>query len=67
MNRKLLTYKYLNNSSAGLDPFSKRRLWKLIKEHVAKYESSVILTTHDMNEASFLSDDIAMLINGSIV
>lgn len=42
--------------SAGLDPFAKRRLWKLIKEHVNDNESSILLTTHDMQEASMLSD-----------
>lgn len=53
--------------SAGLDPFAKRRLWRLIKEHVERHASSILLTTHDMQEAAVLSDQIAIMINGSVV
>jgi ABC-type multidrug transport system ATPase subunit len=66
MSRKI-THRFNLIRSAGLDPFSKRKLWKLIQQHVAKYRTSVILTTHDMDEAANLSDEISMLINGQIV
>ena len=51
----------------GLDPVSRRNLWKIIKDHVQRFHSSVILTTHHMEEAQYLSDDIIIVSNGNIV
>lgn len=36
----------------------------MIKAHVSKRNSSIILTTHDMDEASYLSDSICFIIKG---
>lgn len=54
----------LDEPSNGLDPISRRNLQNLIKAHVATRNSSIILTTHDMDEAQYLSDSISFIING---
>lgn len=54
-------------SSMGLDPVSRRNLWQLIKEHVELFNTSLILTTHHMEEAQYLSDEILMLSEGLAV
>lgn len=41
----------LDEPSNGLDPISRRNLQNMIKAHVQKRNSSIILTTHDMDEA----------------
>ena len=45
---------YLDEPSTGLDPASRRTLWKAIKE--AKKISAVLLTTHAMDEAEVRCD-----------
>ncbi|CAD8121510.1 unnamed protein product [Paramecium sonneborni] len=54
----------LDEPSNGLDPISRRNLQNMIKAHVYKRNSSIILTTHDMDEAQYLSDNISFIING---
>ncbi|CAD8123171.1 unnamed protein product [Paramecium sonneborni] len=54
----------LDEPSNGLDPISRRNLQNMIKSHVQKRNSSIILTTHDMDEAQYLSDSISFIING---
>ncbi|CAD8075717.1 unnamed protein product [Paramecium primaurelia] len=54
----------LDEPSNGLDPISRRNLQNMIKAHVQKRNSSIILTTHDMDEAQYLSDSISFIING---
>ncbi|CAK66172.1 unnamed protein product (macronuclear) [Paramecium tetraurelia] len=55
----------LDEPSNGLDPISRRNLQNMIQAHVQKRNSSIILTTHDMDEAQYLSDSIGFIINGS--
>ncbi|CAD8203490.1 unnamed protein product [Paramecium pentaurelia] len=54
----------LDEPSNGLDPISRRNLQNMIQAHVQKRNSSIILTTHDMDEAQYLSDNISFIING---
>jgi ABC-2 type transport system ATP-binding protein len=51
----------------GLDPVARRGLWLLIREHVERFSTSIILTTHHMDEAQYLSDEIMILSEGEIV
>jgi len=48
----------LDESSAGVDPFARRRLWKTIREESAN--SALIVTTHSMEEAEALSNKLAI-------
>ena len=52
---------YLDEPTTGVDPVSRRALVRMIKK---MKESSVLLTTHRMDEAETLCDKIAIMING---
>ncbi|XP_059141174.1 cholesterol transporter ABCA5-like [Physella acuta] len=55
---------FLDEPTAGMDPFSRRHLWSLLKK---KKEGRVILlTTHFMDEADILSDRKAFIQNGKL-
>lgn len=56
----------LDEPTTGLDPKSKREVQKFIKELRADGEATVLLTTHDMEEAEILCDRIAILNKGKI-
>ena len=55
---------FLDEPSTGLDPVNRRFIWKMIKE--IKKKSSVILTSHSMSEAEFLSDRICVIKKGKM-
>ena len=57
---------FLDEPTIGLDPVSRRQIWKAIKE---KKESgtTILLTTHYMDEAEQLSDDIVIIDKGLII
>ncbi|RCV04910.1 hypothetical protein SETIT_1G039400v2 [Setaria italica] len=55
---------YMDEPSSGLDPASRKDLWKAVKS--AKQERSIILTTHSMEEAEVLCDRIGIIANGSL-
>lgn len=53
----------LDEPSTGMDPEAKRSMWSAIKEFKGK--SSVLLTTHSMDEAEYLADNVLIMSNGS--
>ena len=55
---------FLDEPTTGVDPVSRRSLFKLIKR---LKDTSIVLTTHRMDEAEQLCDKIAIMIKGSIV
>ncbi|MGY4954753.1 heme ABC exporter ATP-binding protein CcmA [Streptomyces nigrescens] len=55
----------LDEPAAGLDPQAKEHLWGVIRTHGAA-GGTVLLTTHDMNEAAELCDRVAVLVAGRI-
>jgi len=57
---------FLDEPTTGLDPQARRNLWELIEE-VRGRGSSVILTTHYMDEAEVLCDRIAIMDRGKII
>jgi len=57
----------LDEPSAGMDPFTRRYMWKLISELKKVRETATILTTHSTEEAEALCDRIAILIKGRLV
>ena len=48
----------------GLDPLSRRKVWEAIKE--MKKDRIVVLTTHSMEEADYLSDHVFIMHTGNM-
>lgn len=57
---------FLDEPTTGLDPQARRSLWQLIKDIRAK-GTTVIITTHYMDEAEQLCDRIAIMDEGRII
>ena len=57
---------FLDEPTTGLDPQAKRNLWQLIKE-LNSDGMTIVLTTHNMEEAEYLCDRIAIMDQGKIV
>lgn len=57
----------LDEPTTGLDPVSKRDVQIFLKEIKKTYNTTIILTTHDMVEADQLCDRIAIIHDGKIV
>lgn len=57
---------FLDEPTTGLDPQARRNLWELIK-NIRDTGTTVIITTHYMDEAEQLCDRIAILDEGKIV
>jgi ABC-2 type transport system ATP-binding protein len=57
---------FLDEPSAGLDPQSRRVVWNFIKDF-EKENKTVVLTTHNMEEADDLSEQLAIIDNGQII
>jgi ABC-2 type transport system ATP-binding protein len=57
----------LDEPTTGLDPQSRQVVWQIIEEFVAAPDHGVLLTTHAMEEASYLAKDIAIIDHGRII
>jgi len=55
---------FLDEPSSGLDPLSRRQLWDLLKKK--KKGRVIILTTHFMEEADYLGDQITIMDHGKL-
>ncbi|MCP9946255.1 ABC transporter ATP-binding protein [Streptomyces somaliensis] len=57
---------FLDEPTAGLDPQARRSTWELVRELRAD-GVTVVLTTHFMDEAEQLADDVAVVDAGRVV
>ena len=55
---------FLDEPTLGLDVIRRRELWKIIEG--LKSRMTIILTTHYMEEAEMLSDEIAIMVDGNL-
>ena len=57
---------FLDEPTTGLDPLSRKNVWEII-EDLTKRGKSIFLTTHYMEEAARLADEIAIIERGEVV
>jgi ABC-2 type transport system ATP-binding protein len=57
----------LDEPTTGLDPRSKLDVQTFIEEIRTSHDASIVLTTHDLDEAERLADEIVVLNDGRIV
>jgi osmoprotectant transport system ATP-binding protein len=57
----------LDEPFAALDPLVRMNLQRDLKEICARLQQTVLLVTHDLAEAAFLGDEIALMNEGRIV
>ena len=57
----------LDEPTTGLDPRSKRDVQSFVREVQQDHDATILLTTHDMDEAEALCDRIAFLVGGRLV
>ena len=57
----------LDEPTTGLDPRSKREVRAFVEELRDTHDATIIITTHDMDEADALCDRIAVINDGKIV
>ena len=57
----------LDEPTTGLDPNARREIWEILRTLKEKSETSMILTTHYMEEAENLCDYIVIMDNGVIL
>lgn len=57
---------FLDEPTTGLDPQARRRIWEIVEDFKAK-GGAVLLTTHYMDEAEKLSDNILIMDHGKVI
>jgi ABC-2 type transport system ATP-binding protein len=57
---------FLDEPTTGLDPQARRNFWELV-ESIKARRKTIILTTHYMEEAELLCDEIAIMDGGRII
>lgn len=56
---------FMDEPTSGMDPIIRRQVWDVIR-HIKK-TTTIVLTTHSMEEADILSDRIGIMVKGEFV
>jgi ABC-2 type transport system ATP-binding protein len=57
---------FLDEPTTGFDPEARRQFWKLI-EDLRQRGTTIVLTTHYLDEAEHLADRVAVIVGGKVV
>jgi ABC-2 type transport system ATP-binding protein len=58
---------FLDEPTIGLDPVARRAVWDRLKDLRQNSNVTILITTHDMEEADHLCDELAILHQGRVV
>jgi ABC-2 type transport system ATP-binding protein len=58
---------FLDEPTLGLDPQTREHIWQYIRKLVDQERTTVIITTHYMDEAERLCDTVAIIDDGKVV
>ena len=58
---------FLDEPTLGLDPQTRERIWDYIKKMAQKEQTTVVLTTHYMEEAERVCDRVGIIDHGQII
>jgi len=57
---------FLDEPSIGLDPVARHAVWERLHDLRAQFQMTILITTHDMDEADVLCDVLALMHLGKI-
>jgi ABC-2 type transport system ATP-binding protein len=57
---------FLDEPTMGLDPIARRAVWERLQEARRQFQMTILITTHDMEEAEALCDELAIMHAGVI-
>lgn len=58
---------FLDEPSTGMDPQNRANLWEHITKMRAEYGTTIVLTTHYMDEADMMSERVIVIDHGQII
>ncbi len=58
---------FLDEPTLGLDPQTRARIWDYIRKMAQKEKTTIVLTTHYMEEAEHVCDRVGIIDHGSII
>jgi len=56
----------LDEPTTGVDPIGRNQIWTLLKTLAEKKKSTILISTHYMEDAELVADKLGILVNGSM-
>ena len=57
---------FLDEPTVGLDPLARQAVWQHLRELRERFATTILMTTHDMEEADHLCENIAIMHHGRV-